>query len=81
MTSCRCGASWTGLKIEHCLSCHESFTTTRAGDRHRVGQHHLSTGPDRRRCLSVEEMYEAGMGQNSRGHWMRDADRAFPGAA
>lgn len=68
-TTCHCGATWTGYRIEHCTACHETFTGTTAGDKHRTGQHHLSTGPDRRRCLTVEEMREKGMAQNARGQW------------
>ena len=30
-----CGKSWTGVKMEHCRVCHETFNDTRAGDRHR----------------------------------------------
>lgn len=72
MGTCRCGAAWTGSKIEHCSAagCHQSFSCTRAGDMHRVGDHAVTTGPDRRRCLSVEEMTARGMAQNSHGAWM-----------
>ncbi len=66
---CRCGAVWTGLRIEHCTECHETFTGTTAGDRHRVGDHAIFTGPKRRRCLTPEEMRERGMTQNKRGQW------------
>lgn len=66
---CRCGASWTGLRIEHCPACHETFTGTTSGDRHRVGDHNVFVGPDRRRCLTPAEMVEAGMKQNARGQW------------
>lgn len=69
MTNCKCGAKWSGHRIEHCPSCHETFTGTSAGDRHRTGDHALSTGPDRRRCLSADEMRERGMRQNERGQW------------
>ena len=66
---CRCGATWTGLRIEHCMACHQSFTGTTAGDRHRVGDHNTYVGPDRRRCLTPDEMREKGMAQNARGVW------------
>lgn len=68
-TGCRCGATWTGLRIEHCPSCHETFTGTTSGDMHRTGKHHISVGPDRRRCLTVEEMRAKGMKQNQHGYW------------
>ena len=51
-----CGAEWSGLKIEHCPACHETFSGTTSGDRHRVGSHGVTDGPDRRRCLTVDEM-------------------------
>lgn len=68
-TGCRCGASWTGMRMEHCPECHETFTGTIAGDKHRTGKHHLSTGPDRRRCMTSDEMTNKGMTRNTRGVW------------
>lgn len=32
------GKSWTGAKKEHCPACHETFSSTRAGDLHRRGE-------------------------------------------
>lgn len=29
-----CGKSWTGMQMEHCKSCHQTFNNTRAGDKH-----------------------------------------------
>lgn len=70
VTTCRkCSASWSGLRIEHCPSCCQTFTGTTAGDMHRTGDHAVTKGPDRRRCLSVEEMTEKGMARNDRGQW------------
>lgn len=34
-----CGKTWQGLKPEHCPVCCQTFSTTRAGDRHRKGPH------------------------------------------
>lgn len=69
-TTCRkCGTTWAGLRIEHCTECHETFTGTSSGDRHRVGDHATFTGPDRRRCLTPDEMRDKGMAQNARGQW------------
>lgn len=31
-----CDATWTGIKMEHCTSCHQTFNNTRAGDKHRA---------------------------------------------
>lgn len=40
MTTCTdCGKSWGGLKAEHCMACHETFTGTTAGDKHRRGEY------------------------------------------
>ena len=30
-----CQKTWTGMKMEHCTVCHETFNDTRAGDKHR----------------------------------------------
>jgi len=30
----KCGKTWTGMQLEHCMSCHETFNNTRAGDKH-----------------------------------------------
>lgn len=68
-TTCRCGATWAGMRIEHCPACHETFTGTRAGDKHRTGDHAVFVGPERRRCLSPAEMTERGMVRNDRGVW------------
>lgn len=74
MSSCHCGATWTGLKIEHCTVCHQTFTGTTSGDMHRVGRHTVTTGPYRRRCLTKAEMIGRGMKQNDRGHWTTGRD-------
>ncbi|WP_428844217.1 hypothetical protein [Brevibacterium celere] len=34
-----CGKSWGGRKPEHCTVCHETFSGTTAGDRHRRGEY------------------------------------------
>jgi len=39
-----CGAWWTGLGRAHCPSCHRTFSTDGAADKHRIGKH----GIDRR---------------------------------
>lgn len=75
MASCSCGAQWTGRKIEHCPACHETFTSTAAGDAHRVGDHAIRTGPDRRRCLTVAEMDASKkVHRNERGQWASGAE-------
>jgi hypothetical protein len=62
---CKCGATWTGKRLEHCTACHETFTGTSAGDRHRTGAYF----PLERRCLTSDEMRAKGMAQNKHGHW------------
>lgn len=72
MPTCKnCDATWTGTRIEHCTAtgCHQTFTGSSAGDMHRVGDHGIWEGPDRRRCLTPAEMTEKGMTQNGRGQW------------
>lgn len=70
MPTCRkCEATWTGMRIEHCPSCCMTFTGASSGDMHRVGDHAVFEGPDRRRCLTADEMTEKGMARNDRGHW------------
>lgn len=69
MSTCKCGAEWVGRRIEHCWGCHQSFTGTTAGDKHRVGKHSVFEGPKRRRCLTPDEMRAIGMEQNDRGVW------------
>lgn len=64
----QCGKSWTGSKAEHCPVCCETFTGTKAGDRHRVGDHNDGT----RRCLTAVEMLGAGLVQNDREFWQVD---------
>lgn len=73
--SCTCGATWSGHRIEHCPACHQTFTGTSAGDKHRVGDHAVSRGPNRRRCLTPDEMRARGMGQNGRGQWTATTER------
>ena len=64
-----CGKSWGGTRAEHCTECHETFTGTTAGDKHRVGDPAIWDGPKRRRCLTVTEMTARGMATNDRGVW------------
>lgn len=68
-TTCTCGSEWSGNRIEHCADCHQTFTGTSAGDRHRTGDHAIDSGPTRRRCLSIDEMRAKGMTTNERGVW------------
>lgn len=68
MSSCNCGARWTGLRMEHCRACHATFSGTTAGDMHRVGDHAVFTGPTRRRCLTPAEMLEKGMESRINAH-------------
>jgi hypothetical protein len=65
----KCERSWGGLRAEHCRVCHETFSGTTAGDRHRVGVYETPVLPAGRRCLSVAEMTAKGLVQNTHGIW------------
>lgn len=64
-----CDCTWSGLKAEHCGACCLTFSGTYSGDMHRTGKHDVVSGPDRRRCLTVEEMIEKGMSLGKDGLW------------
>lgn len=61
----RCGKTVHG-RAEHCPACHETFTSTQAGDAHR-------TGPmENRRCLTPDEMRnrpKRPLEQDQKGSW------------
>ncbi len=48
-----------------CPTCHESFNTVRAFDKHRRGNYR-----EGRACMSAGEMYDIGMRENSDGYWV-----------
>lgn len=52
----KCDAKWKTLRAEHCTLCHQTFSGTTTGDAHRVGDHGVTKGPRRRRCLPPEEV-------------------------
>lgn len=58
-----CGKSWGGLKAEHCTGCHETFSGTAAGDRHRKGP------GDDRHCVDPASV---GLHRDARGVWRGD---------
>ena len=70
----KCDTTIIGYRPEHCTVCHETFNGTCAGDMHRVGQHGVKEGPDRRRCLTVDEMLTKGMTRNHHGYWTQGKD-------
>lgn len=61
--TCKCGAHWSGQRMEHCpvAGCHKTFSSSRAGDMHRTGDHAVTFGPDRRRCRTADEMLKVGL--------------------
>jgi hypothetical protein len=63
MTSCRCGASWTGLGIAHCAVCHLTFTTVSNFDAHLDNK----AG----RCRIPAELREKGYEPNPAGQWRK----------
>lgn len=54
-----------GTKTQMCVRCGAYFTTESNGDRHRVGPW------EARRCLTPEEMTEAGLVLNGKGIWQQ----------
>lgn len=65
-----CGATWISKVAEHCPCCHETFTGTQSGDRHRIGGWGEDLGPSGpRRCRTREEMIAIGLVQDPRGFW------------
>jgi len=57
---CRCGATFSGNKVNHCTICHHTFTTWGNGDKHRTGE---GAG---RYCVPPEDV---GLLLNDRGYW------------
>lgn len=55
-----CGKIISGIKQEHCAVCCETFSTTRAGDRHRKGPYSA------RYCTDPATV---GLVQDARGVW------------
>jgi hypothetical protein len=49
-----------------CPTCHEYFNSNGAFDKHRTG----SYAKNERRCLTVAEMVDKGMGKNAAGFWI-----------
>lgn len=67
--TCRkCGDAYSG-RIEHCPSCHRSFTGASAGDAHRTGKHGVHDGESRRRCQTDVELAKRGLTQHADGRW------------
>lgn len=52
--------------ICECPVCRHSFFTAKIFNKHRIGSFHNKT----RRCMTIDEMRDAGMGQNEKGHWV-----------
>lgn len=52
-------------RVSKCRRCGLTFISVGTFDKHRVGKH-----PDRR-CLTVDELEDAGWRQNDRGQWVR----------
>jgi hypothetical protein len=63
-TDTKCGKHIPGDRLQHCPACHETFSSTSSGDRHRIGGWDRHGGP--RRCLHPTD---AGLIQNPRGTW------------
>lgn len=72
------GVRWTGHTAQHCCACGEVFSGETAGNMHRTGDHAVFTGPDRRRCLTADEMLGKGMTYltNAHGTWIWGTGRS-----
>jgi hypothetical protein len=58
------------LRGDHCRcgTCGQEFNSTKAFDRHRVGDY----ADESRRCLSIAEMKSLGMVKNAGGWWITE---------
>lgn len=52
-----CDKTWAAKSYQHCPACCETFSGTSTGDAHRTG----TFDPPGRRCLTSDEMREAGL--------------------
>ncbi|ACX30881.1 Gp42 (endogenous virus) [Propionibacterium phage PAS50] len=73
----KCDSTIIGYRPEHCTVCHETYNGTCAGDMHRTGDHGVKTGPNRRRCLTMDEMHAKGMTRNPHGYWTRGQTSSY----
>ena len=58
-----------GSKFCQCSGCGEYFTAPSSFDNHRVGKYEITTGPDRRRCLTTAELRTRGWRKTVSGYW------------
>lgn len=61
-----CEQVWSGVERAHCKSCHKTFNSVYAFDKHRTGTYEPCT----RRCMTTEEMEAKGMCLNADGYWV-----------
>lgn len=60
------------MGMNFCSSCREDFSSIAAFDKHRIGKHEYDFSakyPDGRRCMSVDEIAEAGMARDKYERW------------
>ncbi len=52
-----CGATWTGMQVSHCGSCHLTFSSLSSFDRHqnRAGSDKLCRDPQEAGLVAVEK--------------------------
>jgi hypothetical protein len=53
-----------------CIGCKQQFNSLGLFERHRVGDHTIWEGNNRRRCLTVEEMQSRKWEPNKYGKWV-----------
>jgi hypothetical protein len=54
-----------------CGACGKEFRSDSGFDFHRVGQHGVKEGPNRRRCMGNIELRAAGYEPNDKGIWRK----------
>ena len=76
-----CRVTIRGHKSAHCAYCHRTFTDAHSEDMHHAGKYGVTKGPDRYRCLTLEEMLDKGMTTDARGYWMTGITYMGPGSS
>jgi hypothetical protein len=72
-----CGATWSGSKVSHCGSCHQTFSSLSSFDRHqsRTGTDKLCRDPQEAGLVPVEKPWGVmwSMPGPPAGHWAANA--------
>lgn len=72
-----CGAWWTGMEVSHCGSCHLTFSSLTAFDKHqnRAGSEKLCRDPQEAGLVATEKPYGVlwSMSGSRPAHWATGA--------